>query len=87
MEVRTWTGGSRAFANPAPLKSRILWEQMLRRGTRRCDDINKSQFVVFDWFDGAPINYFKNVSSFDIEPARKTVLPRMDESANLPTRR
>src|SRR5256885_8693030 len=29
-----------------PVKSRILWEQMLGRGTRRCEDINKSKFVV-----------------------------------------
>jgi len=35
-----------------PVKSRILWEQMLGRGTRRCDEISKSKFVVFDCFDG-----------------------------------
>jgi type I restriction enzyme R subunit len=35
-----------------PIKSRILWEQMLGRGTRRCTDINKSHFTVFDCFDG-----------------------------------
>ena len=35
-----------------PIKSRILWEQMLGRGTRRCPDINKSHFTVFDCFNG-----------------------------------
>lgn len=50
-----------------PVKSRILWEQMLGRGTRRCDDINKTKFVVFDCFDGTLIRYFKNVSNFKIE--------------------
>jgi type I restriction enzyme, R subunit len=50
-----------------PLKSRILWEQMLGRGTRRCDDINKSKFVVFDCFDGTLFRYFKDVSNFEIQ--------------------
>jgi type I site-specific restriction endonuclease len=27
-----------------PVKSRILWEQMLGRGTRQCVDINKSHW-------------------------------------------
>lgn len=57
-----------------PVKSRILWEQMLGRGTRLCPDINKSKFVVFDCFDGTLIQYFRNVSSFDIEPPRQTPL-------------
>ena len=57
-----------------PVKSRILWEQMLGRGTRLCHDINKSKFVIFDCFDGTLIKYFKNVSSFDIEPPAKTPL-------------
>lgn len=50
-----------------PVKSRILWEQMLGRGTRRCEDINKSKFVVFDCFDGTLFRYFKDVSHFQIE--------------------
>ncbi|MHB8522635.1 MAG: type I restriction endonuclease subunit R [Limisphaerales bacterium] len=57
-----------------PVKSRILWEQMLGRGTRLCPDINKSKFVVFDCFDGTLIQYFRNVSSFDLEPPRQTPL-------------
>jgi len=57
-----------------PVKSRILWEQMLGRGTRRCNDINKAKFVVFDCFDGTLIQYFKSVSSFAIEPPKGTPL-------------
>jgi type I restriction enzyme R subunit len=57
-----------------PVKSRILWEQMLGRGTRRCDDINKSKFVVFDCFDGTLIRYFKDVSNFKIESPQKPTL-------------
>lgn len=48
-----------------PVKSRILWEQMLGRGTRLCPDINKEKFTVFDCFDGTLIDYFKNASNFD----------------------
>ncbi len=54
-----------------PIKSRILWEQMLGRGTRRCIDINKSHFTVFDCFDGTLLEYFKKVSAFTVEPPDK----------------
>jgi type I restriction enzyme R subunit len=54
-----------------PIKSRILWEQMLGRGTRKCSDINKSHFTVFDCFDGTLLEYFKKVSAFTIEPPEK----------------
>jgi type I restriction enzyme R subunit len=57
-----------------PVKSRILWEQMLGRGTRRCDDISKSKFVVFDCFDGTLFRYFKDASNFEIEEPPKTPL-------------
>lgn len=57
-----------------PVKSRILWEQMLGRGTRRCDDLNKAKFTVFDCFDGTLIRYFRQASSFEIEPPRRTPL-------------
>lgn len=66
-----------------PVKSRILWEQMLGRGTRRCNDINKSKFVVFDCFDGTLIQYFKNVSSFAIEPPRNTPLTIVEVIENI----
>jgi len=52
-----------------PVKSRILWEQMLGRGTRKCDDIDKTHFVIFDCFDGTLIKYFKDASyNFKIDP-------------------
>lgn len=52
-----------------PVKSRILWEQMLGRGTRKCDDIGKSHFVIFDCFNGTLIKYFKDASyNFNIDP-------------------
>jgi type I restriction enzyme R subunit len=54
-----------------PIKSRILWEQMLGRGTRRCPDINKSHFTVFDCFDGTLLEYFRTVSAFTVEPPDK----------------
>lgn len=57
-----------------PVKSRILWEQMLGRGTRRCTDINKTKFVVFDCFDGTLFRYFKDASNFEIEEPRSTPL-------------
>lgn len=57
-----------------PVKSRILWEQMLGRGTRLCHEINKSHFTVFDCFDGSLIRYFKDVSNFKIESLQKAPL-------------
>lgn len=66
-----------------PVKSRILWEQMLGRGTRRCDDINKKKFTVFDCFDGTLIKYFKDVSNFKIEPPGKTPVSLSDVIENI----
>lgn len=57
-----------------PVRSRILWEQMLGRGTRRCDEINKSKFVVFDCFNGTLIEYFRDVSNFAMEAPTRTPL-------------
>ena len=51
-----------------PVKSRILWVQMLGRGTRLCPDINKGKFIIFDCFDGTLIEYFKNTTDFKVEP-------------------
>jgi type I restriction enzyme R subunit len=58
-----------------PVKSRILWEQMLGRGTRRCDAIGKEKFTVFDCFDGTLIRYFRGASNFVIEPPSTTPVP------------
>lgn len=54
-----------------PVKSRILWVQMLGRGTRLCPEINKGKFVIFDCFDGTLIEYFKNTTDFLIELPQK----------------
>lgn len=58
-----------------PVKSRILWEQMLGRGTRLCRDIGKTHFTVFDCFDGTLIRYFRDVSNFKIEEPKKEPVP------------
>ena len=58
-----------------PVKSRILWVQMLGRGTRLCPDINKTNFTIFDCFDGTLIDYFKNTTDFVVEPPAKEVTP------------
>jgi type I restriction enzyme, R subunit len=58
-----------------PVKSRILWEQMLGRGTRLCSDINKEKFTIFDCFDGTLIRYFKDVSNFEIEEIKADSVP------------
>ncbi len=55
-----------------PVKSRILWEQMLGRGTRLCDEINKTHFTVFDCFNGGLFEYFKDVTVFEVEPPTKS---------------
>lgn len=52
-----------------PVKSRILWEQMLGRGTRRCPDINKTHFTIFDCFNGTLIDYFKDTGGFEVDRA------------------
>jgi type I restriction enzyme R subunit len=52
-----------------PVKSRILFEQMLGRGTRRGEKFpDKSHFVVFDCFDGTLLEYFKQSTAITAEP-------------------
>lgn len=51
-----------------PVKSRILFAQMLGRGTRTCDEINKSHFTVFDCFGGSLLEYFKQATDFTADP-------------------
>lgn len=58
-----------------PVKSRILWVQMLGRGTRKCLDINKEKFTIFDCFNGSLIEYFKNTSDFKVDPPQKEAIP------------
>ena len=45
-----------------PVKSRILFEQMLGRGTRKGEKFpDKSHFTVFDCFDGTLLEYFRRL--------------------------
>ncbi len=51
-----------------PVKSRILFEQMLGRGTRRGDlYLDKSHFTVFDCFNGSLLEYFRSTTGMTIE--------------------
>ena len=55
-----------------PVKSRILFEQMLGRGTRKGENFpDKSHFVVFDCFDGTLLEYFKQATSITAEPPER----------------
>ena len=56
-----------------PVKSRILFEQMLGRGTRKCEDIQKSHFVVFDAV--GILEYFRNASEFIVDDPAKPARP------------
>jgi type I restriction enzyme R subunit len=52
-----------------PVKSRILFEQMLGRGTRLGDKAaGKDHFTVFDCFDGTLIEYFAGATGITAEP-------------------
>jgi type I restriction enzyme, R subunit len=53
-----------------PVKSRILFTQMLGRGTRRSENFGKDHFTVFDCFDGTLLRYFKDSTDMtEDEPA------------------
>ncbi len=52
-----------------PVKSRILFEQMMGRGTRKCDDFNKTHFTVFDAM--GVLEYFSKASAFTVDPPDK----------------
>lgn len=52
-----------------PVKSRILFEQMLGRGTRKGERFpDKSHFTVFDCFGGTLLAYFKDATDITAEP-------------------
>lgn len=58
-----------------PVKSRILFEQMMGRGTRRGEHHpDKSHFVVFDCFGGTLLEYFREATaitaSAPVRPSR-----------------
>jgi type I restriction enzyme R subunit len=55
-----------------PVKSRILFEQMLGRGTRKGEKFtDKSHFTVFDCFDGTLVAYFKGSTAITADPPTK----------------
>lgn len=55
-----------------PVKSRILFEQMIGRGTRKGEKYpDKSHFVVFDCFDGTLLKYFAECTGVTAEPPEK----------------
>lgn len=52
-----------------PVKSRILFEQMIGRGTRKGEKLaDKSHFTVFDCFDGTLFEYFRKSTAITEEP-------------------
>jgi type I restriction enzyme, R subunit len=55
------------------VKSRILWVQMLGRGTRLCPEINKEKFTIFDCFDGGLLSYFRNATDFNVDLQKATM--------------
>jgi type I restriction enzyme R subunit len=69
-----------------PVKSRILFEQMLGRGTRRGEHFpDKSHFVVFDCFDGTLLQYFRQATAITAEPPQresKTIVEIIEEIWN-----
>lgn len=58
-----------------PVKSRILFEQMMGRGTRRCQEIHKSHFTVFDCFNGTLLEYFRKTTGITAEAPVKATKP------------
>jgi type I restriction enzyme R subunit len=55
-----------------PVKSRILFEQMLGRGTRKGERYpDKSHFTVFDCFDGTLLEYFRKATAITAEPPER----------------
>lgn len=67
------------------VKSRILFEQMMGRGTRLCPEINKTHFTVFDCFSGTLLEYFNKITGITAEapvkPAR-TIKDVVNDIAN-----
>jgi type I restriction enzyme R subunit len=66
-----------------PVKSRILFEQMLGRGTRKGEKFtDKSHFTVFDCFNGSLMEYFKQATAITAEPPQtssKTVIQIIED--------
>jgi type I restriction enzyme R subunit len=55
-----------------PVKSRILFEQMMGRGTRLGERYpDKSHFTVFDGFGGTLLEYFRKTTAITAEPPER----------------
>ena len=55
-----------------PVKSRILFEQMLGRGTRKGEKFpDKSHFTVFDCFGGTLLEYFRQATAITADPPER----------------
>jgi len=69
-----------------PVKSRILFEQMLGRGTRKSESLpDKSHFTVVDCFDGTLLSYFAKATSITEEapaPPGRTIVAIIDDIWN-----
>ncbi len=52
-----------------PVKSRILFQQMMGRGTRSSEEINKTHFTVYDAV--GVFDYFKQATDFTADPPEK----------------
>jgi type I restriction enzyme R subunit len=69
-----------------PVKSRILFEQMIGRGTRRGERFpDKSHFLVFDCFDGTLLEYFRKTTGMTAEldlAEPRTILQVIDDIWN-----
>jgi type I restriction enzyme R subunit len=59
-----------------PVKSRILFEQMLGRGTRLCPEIYKTHFTIFDAV--GVLEYFHRASEFTADPPAKPTRPNRE---------
>ncbi len=58
-----------------PVQSRILFEQMMGRGTRLCSEIHKTHFTVFDCFNGSLLEYFRKTTGITAEAPLKATRP------------
>jgi type I restriction enzyme R subunit len=68
-----------------PVQSRILFEQMMGRGTRRCPEIHKTHFTVFDCFNGSLLEYFRKTTGITAEApikASRTIREIVQDIAN-----
>jgi type I restriction enzyme R subunit len=54
-----------------PVQSRILFEQMMGRGTRLCPDVHKTHFTVFDCFNGSLLEFFRKTTGITAEAPLK----------------